>query len=115
MCASCGGGGVYATYRAALQESCSPPTLVRGWFGDAMAILWRAYRRPCIRSFPECDTSSISSYMQHQYLIKPHRQGSVMATYDLFRNGGSASYILRQYFAEACRTVAQYFIRIRMI
>jgi hypothetical protein len=56
----------FMLHSTALPESCSPPTLVRGWFGDAMAILGRAYRRPCILSFPECDTSSISSYMQHQ-------------------------------------------------
>jgi hypothetical protein len=32
----------------ALPETrCSPPTLLRGWFGDAMAILGQAYRRPC--------------------------------------------------------------------
>jgi hypothetical protein len=38
-------------HSTALPESYSPPTLVRGWFGDAVAILGRAYRRPCIRSF----------------------------------------------------------------
>jgi hypothetical protein len=27
----------------ALPESCSPPTLVRSWFGDAIPILGRAY------------------------------------------------------------------------
>jgi hypothetical protein len=39
----------FMLHSTALPESCSPPTLVRGWFGDAMAILGRAYRRPCIR------------------------------------------------------------------
>jgi hypothetical protein len=76
-------------YSTALPESCSPPTLVRGWFRDAMAILGRAYRHPCIRSFPECDTLAISSYMQHQNLTGLHRQGSMMATYDLIRDGES--------------------------
>jgi hypothetical protein len=95
----------------ALPESCSPPTLVRGWFGDAMAILGRAYRRPCIRSFPECDTLSILAYMQHQYLTRLHRQGSMMAIYDSIRDGesyGCAPYIRRQYFTEAYRTLAQF-------
>jgi hypothetical protein len=98
-------------HSTALPESCSPPTLVRGWFGDAMAILERTYRRPCIRSFPECDTSSISTYMQHQYLTGPHRQGSMMATYDSIRDGesyGCAPYIRRQYFTEAYRTLARF-------
>jgi hypothetical protein len=98
-------------HSTALPESCSPPTLVRGWFGDAMAILGRAYRRPCIRSFPECDTLAISSYMQHQYLTGPHRQGSMMATYDSIRDGdsyGCAPYIRRQYFIEAYHTLAHF-------
>jgi hypothetical protein len=101
----------FMLHSTALPESCSPPTLVRGWFGDAMAILGRAYRRPCIRSFPECDTSSISSYMQHQYLTGPHRQGSMMATYDSIWDGesyGCAPYIRRQYFIEAHRTLARF-------
>jgi hypothetical protein len=70
-------------HSTALPESCSVlPTLVRDYFDDAMAILGRAHRRPCICSFPECDTLAISSYMQHRYLTGPHRQGSMMATYD---------------------------------
>jgi hypothetical protein len=65
----------FMLHSTTLPERCSPPTLVRGWFDDAMAILGRAYRRPCIRSFPECDTSLILSSMQRQYLTGPHRQG----------------------------------------
>jgi hypothetical protein len=98
-------------HSTALPESCSPPTLVRGWFGDAMTILGRAYRRPCIRSFPECDTLAISSYMQHQYLTGPHRQGSMMATYDSIWDGdsyGCAPYIRQQYFTEAYRKLARF-------
>jgi hypothetical protein len=97
----------FMLHSTALPKSCSPPTLVRGWFGDAMAILGQAYRRPCIRLFPECDTLAITSYMQHQYLTGPHRQGSMMATYDSIRDGdsyGFALYIRRQYFTEAYRT-----------
>jgi hypothetical protein len=33
----------FMLHSTALPESCSPPTLVRGWFGDAMAILGQAY------------------------------------------------------------------------
>lgn len=75
----------FMLHSTALPESCSP--LVRGWFGNAMAILGRAYRRPCIRSFSKCDTSSISAYMQHQYCTGPHRRGSMMAIYDSIRDG----------------------------
>jgi hypothetical protein len=56
----------FMLHSTALPEGYLPPTLVRGWFGDAMAILGQAYRRPCIRSFSECNTSLISAYMQHQ-------------------------------------------------
>jgi hypothetical protein len=97
-------------HSTALPESFSQPTLVEGWFGDAMAILGRAYRRPCIRSYPECDTLAILSYMQHQYLTGPHKQGSMMATSDSIRDGdsyGCAPCIRRQYFTEAYRTLAR--------
>jgi hypothetical protein len=38
--------------------------------GDAMSISGRAYRRPCICSFLECNTSSISSYMRHNMQLE---------------------------------------------
>jgi hypothetical protein len=105
----------FMLHSTALPESCLPPTLVRGWFGDAMAILGRAYRRPCIRSFPDCDTSSISSYMQHQYLIEPHRQGPIMATYDSICRFGTGratdvplTYAGRTVFTKAYRTSARF-------
>jgi hypothetical protein len=101
----------FMLHSTALPKSCLPPTLVRGWFGDAMAILGRAYRRPCIRSFPECDTSSISSYMQHQYLTGPHGQGPIMAIYDSIWDGksyGCDPYICTQYFTEAYRKLARF-------
>jgi hypothetical protein len=41
----------FMLHSTALPESCLPPPLVRGWFDDAMAILGRAYGRPCIHSF----------------------------------------------------------------
>jgi hypothetical protein len=53
----------------------------------------------------------MSSYMQHQYLTGPHRQGSIMATYDSIWDGesyGCAPYIRRQYFTEAYRTLARF-------
>lgn len=68
--------------------------------GDAMSILRRAYRRPYICSFPECETSSISSYMRHQYVTGPHRHGSMIwpPSSDSIQDGesyGCASYICR--------------------